>query len=616
MRYRITVAPPWFYSQVRFPEVCCPVTARIDSMKGGSYLHVGDQYNIDTLRAERIHITNNLRENSYYYFRPDYLEYQADTLHEPYRIELRMITAPGIPQAAMQPYRNGDIIVQLTNPLGGEVDSTEINGIKVRYQQPLKLRPKILAGLLTLASGKETRVSEINATLNRFSKLGVFRYVNMSVTPLDSLRGADSLNMVISAAFEAPMDAELEADVVSKSNSYIGPGISFGLRHRNFLRGGEQFSVQANASYEWQTGNTGSQLNRSRINSYEFGLNASLVVPRLLAPKFIPRSTKYEARTIFQLGASLMNRPQFFSMFSANGSLTYDFRSDAASSHSFTPFRLTYNNVFRKTQEFQDLLDRLTYLSRSFENQLIPAMAYTYTFDKYLGRKRRDRIIWQTTATEAGNIVDGLAALGGGGHRPRKIFGIAYSQFVKATTEFKYYRALGTKNTLVGRLYAGAGHPYGNSDVLPYSEQFYVGRANSIRAFTIRSLGPGSFRAREEDNNGYFDQTGDFKVEANVEYRFNLIADLYGALFVDTGNIWLLEKDPERPGGKLDGRKFFDQLALGTGAGLRYDLNYLVIRADLGIGIHAPYDTGKSGYYNMPRFKDSLGFHLAIGYPF
>ncbi|MDL2230480.1 BamA/TamA family outer membrane protein [Alistipes sp. OttesenSCG-928-L06] len=614
LNYRVTVAEPWFYSQVVFPEVCCPVTERIERMKPRSLLAAGEQYNIDTLSAERIRITNRLREDGYYYFRPAYLEYLADTLQERHKVDMRMVLADGIPPAAMGAYRIGGVSVSLTNPLGGEPDSTEYNGIKIYYQRPLKLRPKILAGMLTVRPGELCRVSRIDGTLTNFSKLGVFRYVNMNVTPLDSLRGADSLDLQLVAAFDAPMDAEIEVDFTSKSNSYIGPGLTFGLRHRNFLRGGENFSVKLNAAYEWQTGNTGSQLNHSTINSYEVGLNASLMFPRMVAPKFIPRSSRFEAKTTYQLGGTLMNRPDFFTMFSANAGVTYDFQSDRASHHSLSPFKLTYNNLLRKTDAFSQQVDSLPYLRRSFENQLIPAMSYTYTYDRSFNR-RRDRLVWQTTLTEAGHVVGGLQSLFGV-DKPRKLFGMFYSQFVKATTELKYYKTIGRKHTLATRLMVGAAHASGELGTLPYNEQFYIGGANSIRAFTIRSLGPGSFRSDPEKNNGYFDQTGDFKLEANVEFRFNLLGGLYGAIFLDAGNIWLLEDAEGRPGGKLQGRQFFDEIALGTGAGLRYDLSFLVVRADLGVGIHAPYDTGKSGYYNIAKFKDGLGFHLAIGYPF
>jgi outer membrane translocation and assembly module TamA len=345
------------------------------------------------------------------------------------------------------------------------------------------------------------------------------------------------------------------------------------------------------------------------------GLNSSLMVPRLVAPPFIPRSRKYEAKTTFQLGADLMNRPKFFTMLSANASMTYDFRSAAPSSHSLTPFRLTYNRLLRTTADFDALTAQDEAIRRSFENRFIPAMSYTYTWDKTFGSRGRDRIVWQTTATEAGNVVSGVEGLFGLG-KPRKLFGSPFSQFVKGTTEIRWYKQTGNRNTAAFRLFAGAGLPYGNSQVLPYSEQFVIGGANSIRAFTIRSIGPGRFRADADARYGYFDQTGEFKLEANAEYRFHLIGGLNGAVFVDAGNVWLLRNDPRRPGGRLDSHHFWREIALGTGVGLRLDITYLVIRADLGVAIHAPYDTGRSGYYNIPRFRQGLGLHLAIGYPF
>ena len=169
---------------------------------------------------------------------------------------------------------------------------------------------------------------------------------------------------------------------------------------------------------------------------------------------------------------------------------------------------------------------------------------------------------------------------------------------------------------LVTRVYTGAAYAYGNSEVVPYNEQFYIGGANSIRAFAVRSIGPGSYHSSNLTNKDYYDQTGNFRFEMNMEYRFPLLGMLKGALFVDAGNIWLLENDPTRPGGQLNGKNFFRDLALGTGLGLRFDMGMIVVRGDLGVGIHLPYDTGKSGYYNMKSFGNSLAFNLAIGYPF
>ena len=157
---------------------------------------------------------------------------------------------------------------------------------------------------------------------------------------------------------------------------------------------------------------------------------------------------------------------------------------------------------------------------------------------------------------------------------------------------------------------------YGNFPEVPYMEQFYIGGSNSLRGFAVRSLGPGSYHQEYTDALSFYDQTGTFKLETNWEYRFPLFGYFKGALFLDAGNVWLLKEDEFRPGGKLTGKNFFKEIALDTGFGVRFDMGMIVLRADLGIALHAPYDTGKRGYFNIPKFKDGLAFHIAIGYPF
>ena len=195
------------------------------------------------------------------------------------------------------------------------------------------------------------------------------------------------------------------------------------------------------------------------------------------------------------------------------------------------------------------------------------------------------------------------------------MFSSPYSQFLKWTIDLRNKYSLTDRTLLATRLYAGVIWSYGNSRIAPYSELFYVGGANDIRAFAARSIGPGGYHDYA-GRGTYLDQAGDFKLEANVEYRFPVVSNLYGALFLDAGNVWMLRKDDSHPVGEFGSGSFLKQIALGTGFGLRYDLEFLIIRLDLGVGIHTPYDTGKSGYYNIPRFKDGLGFHFAVGYPF
>ena len=235
-------------------------------------------------------------------------------------------------------------------------------------------------------------------------------------------------------------------------------------------------------------------------------------------------------------------------------------------------------------------------IALSFQSQYVPQMSYSFVYDRAMNRDNTINV--QFTLQEAGNIFWSIYELCGK-KGEKTLFKTPFSQFVKGYAQIVYGRRLFGNHWLVSRLGSGAAYAYGNSSQVPYSEQFYCGGANSVRAFTVRSIGPGSYRAPADQINGYFDQTGTFTFIANMEYRFPILGPLHGALFLDAGNVWTLKNEASRPGGQLKANSFFKDLALGTGIGLRFDISMLIIRGDLGIGIHAPYDTGKRGYYNM-----------------
>ena len=615
--YWVHIPLPYHLDSIAYLRLEGTIGRLVDSLRASSLIRKGMRYDLDTLTGERKRISDVLRNRGFYYFRPEYIEYQADTTQGERQVALRMRLRPGVPAEVLKPYRVGQVNLSLRNVTPGPWDTMRLRRMEVDYQKPLRIRPRVLARAVGIHPGDTFTVEAQNTTQTNLNKLGIFRYVNLNVPPVDSLRGADSLDITIDAALDKPLEAELEVDVSSKSNSFIGPGVIFSLRHNNIFRGGEVLTLKLNGNYEWQTGSRkqADGTKSSLLNSYEFGLNMSLGIPRL-TPRFLGRRTRYSNRTTFQIGVDLMNRPQFFHMVSFNASAGFDFQTSPYSFHSLSVLKLVYNNLLSTTASFDRTMDENPAIALSFRNQFIPSVNYVYTFDRSYGARQKDRFFFQASATSAGNLL--WAAMETFGKKGSKyLFGNQFSQFVKGVLEFKEYHRLGRYNTLASRLLVGAGWAYGNSSVMPYSEQFYIGGANSIRAFTIRSLGPGSYRPPEGNSNRYLDQTGDFKLEANIELRFRMMGRLNGAVFVDAGNIWLLKNDPQRPGGVLTAKGFFNDIALGTGFGLRYDISYLVLRADLGIGIHTPYpNPDKRGYYNIQSFKDGLGFHLAIGYPF
>ena len=519
--------------------------------------------------------------------------------------------APNIPPYAKERYRTGKVTAFIyRNQGGGTPDTIHTSVCDIIQMMPSRLRRSVIEKNVTFREGKYFSVRDMDRTQTYLARLGIFNAINIEVVPDTTNRADRLLDVAIACTFDAPLEVSLEVNASSKSNSYLGPGLIFGVTNRNIFGGGEQLAVKLTGTYEWQTGR-----NRSSIfNSYEVGLNTSLAFPRLLAPNFIPRLKRAQNWTRIGLGADLLNRPHYFKMAQFNGSFGYEWRSKRYIQNNLTVFKLTYTNLMRTTEAFDIIMAANPAIAQSFQSQFIPQMSYSIVYDRAMDRYNTINI--QATAIEAGNVFWGIYELAGK-RQEKKLFNTPFSQFIKGTAQVVYGRRVGTgDHWLMSRVMVGAAHAYGNSSQVPYSEQFYCGGANSVRAFTVRSIGPGSYRAPDNTPNDYFDQTGTFKFEANVEYRFPIFGPLHGAVFLDSGNVWLLRADPARPGGTLRASSFFRDLALGTGAGLRFDIGMLVLRGDLGIGIHAPYDTGKKTYYNMRNFGSSLAFHLAIGYPF
>lgn len=611
--YDVVPGPYYPIDTIEYLPDTVPLYHLIDSVaRRDSYLQPGARYCVDSLSVVRNRITNAVRNKGYYFFRPDFIEYLADSLMHRGKIALRLSVASNLPEMVKQKYRTGDITVVVNRNKGGGVpDTIKMNRCTLVQMRPSKLRSKVIPENLAFHKGKIFSVRDMDLTQTYLSRLGIFNQIDISVSR-DTLapKKANELDVLINCTLDAPLEATVEVNASSKSNSYIGPGVIFGVTNKNIFGGGEQLGININANYEWQTGSRNEK--GGLFNSFEIGANGTLTFPRLLLPRFIHRSRRELNWTRFSVGADLLNRPKFFRMAQFNFGINYEWQWSRKATNIFTPFKFTYTRLLHTTAEFDSICDMNRAIALSFQNQCIPKMEYTYIYEI---SRLNHTFNWSTTLTEAGNIFAGIWALAGS-HGEKRIFGTPFSQFIKGQTQIVYSHRVRRNDWLVTRFLIGAEHAYGNSEVVPYGEQFYIGGANSIRAFTVRSIGPGSYRPPYGERYGYYDQTGTFKLEWNLEYRFPIIGILHGAVFLDTGNIWLLKNDPDRPGGKLEMRSFFKDIAVGTGVGLRVDIKMFIVRGDLGIGIHAPYDTGKSGYYNMRSFGRSLAFHLAIGYPF
>ena len=616
--YHVTPGPVFHLDTIKYLPFYPQADSIIQATMGQSLLKQGTPFSVQNLDAERRRLQKEFRNNGYFYYRPEYISFRADTVMIPQKVQIQVRPLPETPNQAEHPYYIGNTRINIYKYNKFQLtDSVTFRGQTYAYSNtenkpPLRLRA-IMPNLF-LKKGDLYQQTNQDVTQQKLADMDIFSSMRVSFVPRDTTLTNDTLDVVISGMLDKPYDAEFIGKITNKSNNYVGPGVSFGMRKRNAFRGAETLGLNVWGSYEWQTG-AHVEGSNSLINSYEYGATASLSYPRLL---FFGLGKKLWRRSIsstnFELNAKWVNRAKYFGRVSFGASVSYTLQRGKNIKHEFTPFSLSYDLLLNSTERFDSIIRTNPALYISMRDQFVPCMEYTFTWTK---EKERHQQTLKINLKEAGNVTSGIYAICGQAFsKPEKeLFGVPFAQFVKASAQYTHRFQLTPRSCLATRVFAGIVYSYGNASTAPYNDLFSIGGANSIRAFSIRSIGPGSYHP-VRSSYSYIDQTGDLKLEANLEYRFPIIANLYGAAFLDAGNVWLIKENSNQPGGKINMSEFGKTIALGTGVGLRYDLDFLVLRFDLGIGIHAPYDTGKSGYYNMPSFGKSLGYHFAIGYPF
>ena len=637
VRYNIHPGPVYHLDSIAYINFPVEADSIIRNISEPSPLHRGDPFSVVNLEAERTRIVNALREQGYYFQRRDYINFRADTLQAPMMVKLQVQPSPIAPNEAMRPYHIGNTRVNIYKYGDHQiVDSiTMRGGTSFGYSQPVKFKerepgsnkmPKPLKGYAPLLKPRAVWRSMLfrkgdlyKQSLGELMQEGlastnVFSSLRINYVPRDSALVDDTLDIVVNATLDKPYDAEFQGNITGKTGGQIGPGASFSFSKRNAFRAAETLTLKLWGSYEWQTG-ANVEGKSSILNSFEYGLSGSLTYPRFRFFGNVGRKLgrKFVATTAFDLQARCQNRAGFFGRVSWSGGINYTLQRKQRIKHEFSPLTITYDQLLHSTARFDSIVNANPALYVSMRDQFVPSMSYTFS---WAGSPKHPSSL-TLTAKEASAIVSSIYAICGKPYSQegKKLLGVPYAQFFKATLQYTRQFPLTKRSLIAMRTFGGFVYSYGNAKAAPYSELFSVGGANSIRAFGMRTIGPGAYHP-EKSQYSYIDQMGDFKLEANVEYRFPIVGKLNGAAFLDAGNVWLLRDSESQPGGKFTFKDFGKQIALGTGVGIRYDLDFLVIRFDLGIGIHAPYNTGKRGYYNMPSFGKSLGYHFAIGYPF
>ena len=622
----------------------------IDSTREETLIPKGSPFSVSALDGERSRISTLFRNNGYYYFTPSYTTYFADTIAVPNKTQLRLQMVDGLSEETLKKWYIGHIDVQFRKTARETLnDSIQRRHLTIHYNgKSSPISPRTILKDLALRPRQPFSLENYQKSASKINATGVFS---------STRTGTDSLDLTVNCVFDKPYDFYCGMDVIGRTIGRWGPQVKIGFTKRNAFKGGEKLDISLHGSNEWQNG-AGSEM-----NTFQYGAEASLEFPRIIAPFYNsdrirrdkdgrPKPRRFYAAptTYAKVSTDVIRRPDYYKMHIVSGEWTYRWQTSANSRHEFSPLTINYQYMNSYTEKFEQYADSNYYIAATMGDRFIPKMRYTYTYTS--PSNYRNPIRWETTVEEAGNIVSLYNRRGGHSfnEKNKTLFKNPYSQFIRLETDFTKTWSIGTYSSLVGHVNAGAIFSYGNSAESPFTEMFYAGGANSIRAFPVREVGPGRLTMAGVRNRqmSYLVRNGELKFVANLEYRQPLFGNLHGAVFIDIGNTWKLkdpdyseelaniekmyETDPQKAEEmaedldftlwwvdlmKYKPSRFFEDIAIGTGIGLRYDLGFLVIRLDWGFAIHNPeFSFTRTGYFNVGSFKDMQTLHFAIGYPF
>ncbi len=622
-KYLITFKPAYTYRNITFiPSGKNFVDTILIKSFENKKLKPGDDYWLKNLKEERERLTTDIKNRGYYYFKPEYLQFFADSTVGNKQVDLKLLIKDNIPPKSFSPYKvdQVNIVIESRKKQPHLKEPIFINNL-FYYDESGTFKAKIISDCISITPGKEYTLTDHENTIKYLQGLGAFSTINISYSPLDSLNISRSLAANIRLKPLQPVQTNLEVNFSTKSNDFLGPSATASISHLNLFGGAENLTLEVDGGFEWQKRSKRKQYELG-LNSYVFGTNLKLLFPRFIVPFNLQNQSKrYVPKTYTSIGFHSLQRVKYYTMNVAQIKFGYNWQSSPKREFKVEPISIDYFHLPRQSQEFIDFLVKYPQVALSFNEQFIFGSQYSYTYSTKSKRRKLNYFYYKAKLDLSGNILQSIYSLTGNKNSasaPNTLLGIPFAQYTKIKNDFRYYIYFHEKSQIATRLIVGVGVPYQNSSVLPYAKQFFAGGSQDIRAFYARSIGPGSYFSTNPHNNGSFlDQSGEIKLMSNIEYRFPISYRINGALFTDAGNVWLINEDPSRPGGKFKFNSFLGDIAIGAGAGIRVDLDYFIIRLDGAIPIRKPYLSGSQAWiFNDISFFHEFIFSLAIGYPF
>lgn len=631
LNYSVFPGDQFTTGDITLPEASNTLLNHVTQVQEETLIETGSPFSINTLNDERVRITTHLRNMGYFNFRKDYIVFELDSNNSTKQVNISMNIKGPTPESWHEKYTINNIYV-LTDYLKADnqmlgLDTIMHDGIYFVGTE-VKYKPKVIANGIFLESGEYFRLDSYQNTLRKLANYGTFKFVDIQFVPVvkGNKKHLDAFVYLTSAKKQT-----ISVDVEARHN-FIGlAGASVGVtyQNKNLSKSADLLEFKISSGIEFNAGNGLTY----PVNNADVIVETNYYLNRFLLPFPLKKTSKYNnVKTRISLQYNYERRIQFYSLHSNTFNFGYEWNESANKKHIYNPISATVLFLPEKnvSDEFRERINEIPSLARSFEEQLILGSNYTFFYNNKKTENDKSYMVFKGNVALAGNVIHGFMALtkqARNNPRPYSIFNREYSQFARFEANIIHNFTIGKHASLNSRFNTGVIVPFGNSTVAPYFQQFYVGGSNSIRAFRLRALGPGTYadEANIDNPNFFFDQAGDFKLEGNTELRFDIYKFFKAALFVDAGNVWLLKQDPDREGGTISKGNFFNALALGVGFGLRLDFDYFVIRTDFALPLIDPRFSD-SRKYPLNDFEFSLGknswfrknsiFHLAIGYPF
>ncbi|MBO0929461.1 BamA/TamA family outer membrane protein [Fibrella sp. HMF5036] len=638
-RYTIQVPQRYLIDSVSFIGDSTLVARAMFNASPQSFLKAGNPFVLDVVKAEKERIGSAIKQRGFFYFLPDYVTVLTDTAVGNHRVRFYLAIKPDIPAAAKVPYflrniyifpnytlatartdTNRTLAYQAPIPTAADSGKTAPPGKFYIVDSSRVYNPVLFEDVISIRPGRRYNSRAQDLSLSRLVNLGTFKYIRNRFEPVGRY-GRDSALMDANY-YLTPLpkrSVRLEVSGNSRSNNLAGTLLTASYIDRNFLRRAEQLQVNATAGIDLQIGAAG-----RGVTNYRYGIDATLSFPRLVSPFKI----RYDRRSILPktnltVGYEILQRDSLYNLSSARASFGYAFRTSNRVEHSFSPFYVNYVNIynFEQPKFIAGLLDTLTgpTYARLLKAQFILSALYTFNYNSDPQTRRRYTNRLTINMEPAGNLAGLLIKPDDTGYK--NIAGLPFAQFFRFDLDTRHYFQLSPKLTWANRFFGGVGIPYGNSNEMPFIRQYFIGGANSVRAFRPRAAGPGTYTPAK--GTLFQDGGGDIKLEVNTELRAKLTSLLQLAAFVDAGNVWSYARVSTYGPGAEFTKDFAKQLAIGGGIGLRIDLSYFLVRADLATPFSIPYlPEGQRWVLNKINFRDrdwrrdNLVLNIAVGYPF